>query len=67
MLFVYPNLVRLMNDRGMNYRKLADILNISELAAYRRLRGSTEWKLPEVMRLCQYFGTSDTAWLFERN
>lgn len=65
MLFVYPNLVSVMRDRDLDYKDLADILDISEYAAYRRLRGFTGWKLHETIRLCQYFGVSDAAWLFQ--
>lgn len=67
MLFVYPNLVQLMKERGMGYADIADILGISKYAAYRRLRGFSGWKLHETISLCQYFGTSDTAWLFQCN
>ena len=67
MLFVYPNLVQVMEERGLGYTDLADILGISKYAAYRRLRGFAGWKLHETIHLCQYFGTSDTAWLFQCN
>lgn len=65
MQFVYPNLVSLMKNHDLDYRALADILGISEYAAYRRLRGFTGWKLHETIRLSQYFGVSDAAWLFD--
>jgi plasmid maintenance system antidote protein VapI len=64
LLFVYPNLVSSMRKRDLDYKDLADILGISEYAAYRRLRGFTGWKLDEAICLCQYFGASDAAWLF---
>ena len=67
MRFVYPNLVSTMKEHGLDYKKLADVLGISEYAAYRRLRGFTEWKLPETIRLCQHLGVSDAAWLFQIN
>lgn len=66
MLFVYPNLVEIMEQRGMGYSNLADVLGISRHAAYRRLRGFTGWKLHETINLCQYFDVSDAAWLFMR-
>ena len=65
MHFVYQNIVSEMEKRGLDYRDLADILSISEHAAYRRMRGIAGWKLHETIRLCQYFDISDTAWLFE--
>ena len=64
MLFVYPNLVKAMEERGVGYTDLADILGISKYAAYRRLRGFAGWKLHETIRLCEYFEISDAAWLF---
>ena len=67
MHFVYPNVVAEMRKRNLEYRDIADILGISEYAAYRRLRGMTGWKLHETIHLCQYFGVSDTAWLFSRD
>ena len=67
MHFIYPNIVSEMKKRGLDYRDLADILDISEHAAYRRMRGLAGWKLYETIKLCQYFGTNDTAWLFERD
>lgn len=66
MHFIYPNIVSEMKKRGLDYRDIADILGISEHAAYRRLRGFAGWKLPETIRLCQYFDISDAAWLFYR-
>ena len=65
MRFIYPNVVSEMGKRGLDYRDLADILGISEHAAYRRLRGFAGWKLHETIRLCQYFDIPDVAWLFE--
>lgn len=65
MRFVYPNVVSEMKKRDLDYRDLADILGISEHAAYRRLRGLAGWKLHETIYLCQYFGVSDAAWLFK--
>ena len=65
LLFVYPNLVSTMRDNGLGYKDVAEILGISQHAAYRRMRGFTGWKLHETIRLSHFFGISDTAWLFE--
>lgn len=67
MPFIYPNLVTTMKDHGLDYKGLADVLGISEYAAYRRLRGFTEWKLCETLRLCKYMGVFDIEWLFQSN
>jgi plasmid maintenance system antidote protein VapI len=63
--FVYPNIASEMEKRGLDYRDLADVLGISEHAAYRRLRGLSDWKLNEIVNLGQFFEVSDTAWLFK--
>ena len=54
--FVYPNLVSVMKEHDLDYKGLADVLGISEYAAYRRLRGFTGWKLSETIHLCRHFG-----------
>ena len=65
MRFIYPNLVRLMHERGMGYKDLAGVLSISEYAAYRRLRGFSGWRWNETIQLCQHFDVTDAAWLFK--
>ena len=65
LLYVYPNLAKLMEERDMGYEDIADLLEISKYAAYRRLRGLSGWKLHETIRLCHFFDDSDAAWLFE--
>ena len=67
MYFAYPNLASEMSKSGLGYKDIAGILGISEHAAYRRMRGLAGWKLSETIRLCQYFGITDTAWLFDRD
>jgi plasmid maintenance system antidote protein VapI len=54
-----------MKEHGLDYKGLADVLGISEYAVYRRLRGFSEWKLPEAIRLSQYFSVCSVAWLFQ--
>lgn len=66
LLFVYPNLAKMMTARGLGYRDIADILGISRHAAYRRMRGFAAWKLHEIVSLCEYFDISDATWLFNR-
>ena len=65
MRFIYPNLVSVMGKHDLDYKGLADVLGISQHAAYRRLRGLADWKFRETIFLCQYFGVSDAAWLFQ--
>ena len=66
LLFVYPNLLSVMEERYMDYRDLASVLNMEPLAVYRRMRGVTGWKLDETVRICEYFTISDLPWLFAR-
>lgn len=62
----YPNISKEMSARGITYFDLAKPLGLSPMGVYRRLRGSTEWKLSEAILLCQYLGCNDINWLFVR-
>lgn len=67
LVFIYPNLVATMRERGVGCKELADILDIGYYSAYRRLRGFVGWKLGEIVCLCKYFGIPDAEWLFTRS
>ena len=64
---VYPKLLEKLTERGISYRDLAQIADVSELGIYRRITGITEFKLPEVVAICQFLGDSDAEKLFQRN
>lgn len=66
MRFVYPNLIREMISRDITPATIALVIEVSTSAVYRRLRGETDWKLPEVIRLCQFFDNSNASELFLR-
>lgn len=66
MFFVYPNLIAEMTRRKITAATLASVVDLSTSAVYRRLRGETDWKLPEVIRLCQYLDNSNASELFLR-
>lgn len=66
MAFVYPNLEKKLSERGLDYRDLARVIDVSELGTYRRMRGDTEWKLPEVMKICKFLCCKNASQLFER-
>ena len=66
MVCVFPNLYYEMKKHNLECEDVADILGITYHAAYRRLRGHTEWKLCEAIYLCRYFDVSNAGWLFKR-
>lgn len=64
---VYPKLLEKLTERGISYRDLAQIAGVSQMGIYRRITGTTEWKLPEVVAICQFLGESEAETLFQRN
>ncbi len=64
---IYPNLLNKLTERSLSYRDLARIADVSELGIYRRITGITEFKLPEVVAICQFLDESDAEKLFQRN
>ena len=63
---VYPNLTRELKNRKITVKDLAVILGISKSSAYRRLNGETEWRLTEIVSICQYLENFDANTLFLR-
>lgn len=59
----YPNLTAEMARRGETCITLAELLNISVSAAYRRMKGLVEWSKSEIDTLCDHFG-KDYDYLF---
>lgn len=66
MRIVYPNLELTLKESELSYSKLAVAIGISKTALYRRVTGKTEFKLTEVVRICQFLETSNAKWLFLR-
>ena len=62
---VFPNIEAELKARDMNYRELAPIIGVSELAAYRRMTGITKWSLPEAIKLSWFFNGMDIYYLFQ--
>ena len=62
----YPNIDREMDAKNITYPVLAAEIGLHPMAVYRRLNGISEWKLPEAVRVCLYFGYSDMPKLFLR-
>lgn len=63
---LYPNIEEELRRRNMHYRDLGRAIGLSDMQMYRRLRGLTNWKLIEVMRVCKYFDHPDVNILFAR-
>lgn len=63
---LYPNIDSEMAKRKMHYRDLARVAGTSDLQMYRRLRGYTNWKLIEAMKICHHFEHPDINTLFHR-
>ena len=63
---IFPNLTRAIIDRGLSYAKLAAAVGMSKSAMYRRLSGKSDWKLHEVVNICQFLNIDDAVELFLR-
>lgn len=53
------NLCNLMLERGITLRDLADLINVTEEDARRKLQGTLSWDLTEVAIICNHFKTVD--------
>ena len=63
---IYPNLAEKMLKTDTSVSELADYLEINLRSMYRRLSGETEFKVIEVIKICQYFNEFDVVELFVR-
>lgn len=63
---VYPNLDREIQKRDISYSELAKKIGLSKYAMYRRMVGRTDFKLTEVVRICQVLDKLDASQLFLR-
>ena len=63
---VYPNLDREIQKQDISYSKLAKIVGLSKYAMYRRIMGRTDFKVTEVVRICQVLENLDASQLFLR-
>ena len=63
---IYPNLADKMLETDTNVSDLADYLKINLRSMYRRLSGQTEFKVIEVIKICQYFNVYNVVELFVR-
>lgn len=63
---IFPNLDSELARRNMHYRQLAPIAGVSEMQMYRRLRGQTNWRLNEAVKVCLFLENPDVNNLFAR-
>lgn len=63
---IYPNLADKMLATDTSVSDLADYLKINLRSMYRRLSGQTEFKVIEVIKICQYFDVYNVVELFVR-
>ena len=63
---IYPNLDQEIRGLGLSYARLAKEVGLSKSAIYRRISGQTDFKLTEVVHICQFLENLDATWLFLR-
>lgn len=63
---IYPNLAKKMADHNVDITTIAELLSISVNGVYRRLRGYTEFKFIEIIKLCKFFKEPNAVVLFVR-
>ena len=63
---IYPNLANKLSQTSVSVSELADYLGINLRSMYRRLSGETEFKVIEVIKICQYFDEYNAVELFVR-
>jgi len=52
---MYPELAKLMAFRNMKHKDIAAILDVSQQAASLKLKGKTEFKRSEMLKIKEYF------------
>jgi hypothetical protein len=67
MITVYPVLRQLMREKGINFKELADIANMSRIECCLSLLGIRQWKLTEAVNICCFFCTENLERTFVRN
>lgn len=64
-MIVYPEIQRRLEEAGMSYTDLADILGLTRQGVYRRMHGLAKWTLNDALRVCETFNTYDIRSLFQ--
>jgi len=63
---VYPNLDMEIQKRDISYSSLAKQIGLSKYAMYRRIVGRTDFKISEIVQICQVLDILDASQLFLR-
>ena len=63
---IFPNLDSELARRKMHYRELAPVAGVSEMQMYRRMKGQTNWRLNEAVKVCLFLENPDVNNLFAR-
>lgn len=61
---LFPNLDEQMRLKGVSITELADLLQLSRSTIYQRLNGQSDWRLVEIVAICQFLEYSDALKLF---
>ena len=65
-MYAYPFLIKELKDNGMSAKDLADLLCVSPRVIYSRLSGASEWRLSEIVKICEHFEKTNVNELFLR-
>ena len=60
----YPILTRELKKHGLTQTQLADLLGVSRSTIQRRMNGESDWKVHEVVQICQFLQRWDSDQLF---
>ena len=55
---MYGNIKKEMKRHGLDYKSLARIAEVKSATIATRMIGATDFKLPELIKLANYFGCS---------
>ena len=50
-----------LSARKLKKKDIADLLEVSRGAVTQRFNGETRWTLPEIFKICDFFGESYTV------
>lgn len=52
---MYPELIKLMAYEGLKHKDLAKIINVTQQATSKKIKGETEFKRSEMQKIKEYF------------
>lgn len=63
---LYPNLASELQAHNLTNAIFAKMIGMAKTTLYRRFSGETEWKLHEVVTICEVLDCYDVKYLFLR-